>query len=367
MLKKYSNFNCKKNSISSAESITNRRTYYYDILRIIACLLVIINHSEAKVFMNISISATWIVSMFKFFACKVAVPIFLMISGALLLGKEENYKKTLWRVFRMVLLVSTFSLLFSIIYSHNIPNMRNLISFCVSLIKRPYYTAYWYIYTLIGIYIMTPIIKKMVRNMSEKDYIYFFTIWALYIGVLPIIQNYINIQITSYFNLSIFNVYIGYYILGYYLSNKKYDEICNIKSVNYILLIIIPIIINLFLTCLKTMGEGNTSLFLDGYQFITVMVSSASLFCIIRKKYENIIIKNKVLGKSIIEFGKCTFGIYLIHVYMIDKTNEFIYSNLIAKGMNYEISVTIQQISVFIMATVLIYVIRRIPIVNKII
>lgn len=344
-----------------------QRTYYYDILRIIACLLVIVNHSEMKVFMNINISETWCISVFKFLLCKVAVPIFFMISGALLLKKDENYTKIIWRIVRMIVVIAGFSVVFSIIYSRHIPGIKEIMVSVLMLIKRPYFTAYWYLYALIGLYIMTPILRKLVKNMTDKDFKYYFIVWGLYTGLYPMLRNYINIEITGYFNLSIFNVYLGYYILGYYISNIKYEILEKIKTWNYMLLIFIPIVINFILTLIQSKINGQTSLFLDGYQFITVMISSASIFCFVKKKFENVNISNKLLAKSIGEIGKCTFGIYLIHIYLLDKTNNLVYYNISDLGVNYEIAVLVQQLVVAVVALIFIYIIRKIPIIKKII
>lgn len=344
-----------------------QREYYYDILRIIACFLVIINHSETKVFTDVGISVTWFVSAFKFLLSKIAVPIFFMISGALLLKKDDSYKKILLRIIRMIVVLLIFSVVIPIILSRNIPSLKGILSSILVIIKRPYFTAYWYLYALIGLYIMTPIIRKMIKSMERKDVIYYFVIWALYTGLLPFIKMYTGVEITSYFNIAIFNVYIGYYMLGYYLININLEKIKSIKIWQYILLILIPIAINLVLCYIGDSENGTAVLNLDGYQFITVMLSSASLFLFTRRVCEKVIIKNNILDKCITEIGKSTFGIYLIHVFLIDKTNSLMYYNLKNIGINYEISVLLQQISVFLVAAIVICIVRKIPIINKII
>lgn len=69
------------------------RKVYLDFLRILACFLVIVNHTNSDIFLNSSIGITWFVSITYFFICKIAVPLFVMISGAVLLGKKDSYKK----------------------------------------------------------------------------------------------------------------------------------------------------------------------------------------------------------------------------------------------------------------------------------
>ena len=75
------------------------KTAYLELLRIIACFFVIVNHTSSGIFLSRTPNdKTWWVSVTYFFACKVAVPIFLMISGTLMLGKIDDYKKYFFHI-----------------------------------------------------------------------------------------------------------------------------------------------------------------------------------------------------------------------------------------------------------------------------
>ena len=98
-----------------------RSKVYLDILRIIAIFLVIFNHAPGynKAIgyydgENIKNIIFYMIGTFT----KINVPLFLMVSGALLLGKEENWdvilKKRILRMFIVLLLAHL------IIYIENI-------------------------------------------------------------------------------------------------------------------------------------------------------------------------------------------------------------------------------------------------------
>ena len=73
------------------QKITKNRIYYLDILRVIACLFVILIHSSAQyVIENVGSLNFWTGNIIDGLS-RVAVPIFVMISGALLLDKNYNY------------------------------------------------------------------------------------------------------------------------------------------------------------------------------------------------------------------------------------------------------------------------------------
>ena len=73
------------------QKITKNRIYYLDILRVIACLCVILIHSSSQyVVKEVGSLNFWTGNIIDGFS-RVAVPIFVMISGALLLNKNYNY------------------------------------------------------------------------------------------------------------------------------------------------------------------------------------------------------------------------------------------------------------------------------------
>lgn len=71
------------------------RKVYIDFLKIIAIYMVLFNHTETKGFVLFTIARTsklYPLYLFNAIFIKIAVPLFLMTSGALLLGKSESYR-----------------------------------------------------------------------------------------------------------------------------------------------------------------------------------------------------------------------------------------------------------------------------------
>ena len=77
-----------------------KKKIYIEVLRIIAALFVIFNHTGSMGFELYSsytiCSPKYWIMLFLSILCKVAVPLFLMISGALLLNKDLNVKE-IWK------------------------------------------------------------------------------------------------------------------------------------------------------------------------------------------------------------------------------------------------------------------------------
>ena len=100
-------------------------------------------------------------------------PTFFMISGALLLEKDESigdiYKKRVSRIFAALLIFSLFQ------YSRQISNNTapaQLSYFIEHFYTDPIIIPYWFLYQYISFLIILPFLRKMVRRMERRDYIY---------------------------------------------------------------------------------------------------------------------------------------------------------------------------------------------------
>ena len=127
---------------------------------------------------------------------------FFMISGALLLNKEESIK-TLYkkRVLRIVIVIVIASLIQYIYIIRNNLGSFNLITFIKTIYKKPIVTPYWYLYSYLSYLITLPFLRNMVKNMKKEHYYYLFCIYIVYRIVFPIIKQRFGISnyLTIYF------------------------------------------------------------------------------------------------------------------------------------------------------------------------
>ncbi len=96
----------------------NKRIYFLDVLRVISCLAVIMIHASAEyVVRDIGTINFWIGNIFDGISA-IAVPIFIMISGTLLLDEKYLYtkKKLIKHISKMILFFVFWSLVYCIIY-----------------------------------------------------------------------------------------------------------------------------------------------------------------------------------------------------------------------------------------------------------
>ena len=115
---------------------------------------------------------------------RFSVPCFLMISGKFLLCKKSNreyipfLRKHIGKIILPVVLVSLFGVLFSEL-NRCLLGDTDFLSPLISALKgRPYYHL-WYVYTLIGIYFIVPVIISFKSIVSKRVYTLFGAIWFL--------------------------------------------------------------------------------------------------------------------------------------------------------------------------------------------
>ena len=158
---------------------------YLEFIRIVACFFVIVNHTVSYVFWDyVPGGKTWCVSVFSFFLCKFSVPVFLMISGIVLLGKEDSYGKLFKRIKKIVIIIIMSSMLYYINECIRLHTKFGFLTFVQRMIERPFSNCLWYLYMYLGILLILPVLQKMTKHMTKRDYEYIDK-WFLYIKCMP--------------------------------------------------------------------------------------------------------------------------------------------------------------------------------------
>ena len=147
-----------------------KRDICSDLLKILACFLVIVNHTSIT-FGNFhgQITASWVLSVIIFYFSKMAVPIFLMISGMFLLGKERDYQYSFKKAGHFTVILLFWNYLYWIAQV-GVAKFWRLDQYLFSTIQRASSIHLWYLYTLIGFYLLLPFLSKLVIHFTKKDF-----------------------------------------------------------------------------------------------------------------------------------------------------------------------------------------------------
>lgn len=328
----------------------------FDVLRIIACFLVIVNHTIKDSFLNYALGYSEMFALAYLTLSKIAVPIFLMISGALLLSRKDSYR-SVWkkRILPIVMVIILFSIF---VYAVIEQREFSLLDWLSSMISEPCFVAYWYLYTLLGIYMVLPILQKLAQHLNKSDFKYIFILWFLFIGCFPFLANLkIMVPITTDFELPIFTAEIGYFILGYYLVHVQ--KLKEKKSMLFYFLVFISTLGICFgYNIWEYYHFGSYVLLLDRLSVWSSMIMAICVFQFFQiwNEKQHLSLRTQTWLKYI---GETTFGIYLIHGITLWLTVD-IQQYLLTSG-NRVVGVLIYEVIIFVYSFILIRILALIP------
>ena len=206
----------------------NERIVYIDWLRIVAAFMVVIIHTSGMLYMDCPKGPSeYYLGFWSGELVRSAVPIFFMISGALLLrpGYDASPKKMVRKALKVLALMLIWSFVYAILTLHPFESHELSIKGVIfSTIKGPFH--FWFFEILIGLYLLTPVFKAITEykeGVIVKYYIALFVLFGIIISSLqsiPYCHKWI-MDVTSKISVEWLG-FAGYFFLGHYLDQKRY-------------------------------------------------------------------------------------------------------------------------------------------------
>ena len=345
-----------------------KRLIYPDILRIVSIFGVIVIHCVAELCLVIPIkSKSWVAlvlidSLFRF-----AVPVFVMVSGIFMLSPSKNYGiKKLYskNILRIITSFTFWSLIYMLYHKSDYVIAGNSFKQIFLSIFNGFFAGeyhLWFMYMIAGLYIVTPILRKLVEKKSTTQY--FLMIWFIFcivrnfIYLVPGIGKY-AFGFMNLLKISIAVEYSGYYVLGYYLHNYEIEK---------------PIEISINIgACLGTIGIAAITIFTSfrsnevvtrylEYLLPMTALQSAAVFLYIKNKVQGFD-PSKKAQKAIYTLSKISFGVYLSHLLIIKIAKKMCLSFF---SFPTYITFGIMLIAALILSPLISYILNKIPILNK--
>lgn len=237
-----------------------------------------------------------------------AVPCFIMVTGALLLNKEKNisYKKIFTKYIGRILgAIFVFGLTFAfidIVYSVEPMTMGMILGQLAEIITGNSWSHVWYLYCIIGLYLLLPFYKKIVNNSTKKEMIYLLAVYVVFLSIVPQLRNW-NVNIGFYIHVS--TIYPFYFFVGNYLW--EYQSSIKIREK---MLIFVSTIFIIFLSWIGWSRGIDKMRSFFVYSSMLIIVQSIGVFSLLSK----INIKIDCLKTFLLKIDENSFGIYLIHM-----------------------------------------------------
>lgn len=303
---------------------------WLDVVRLIAMFTVVCCHCTDP--FNFYPGDSPIIGDIKFWGAaygaflRPCVPLFVMITGALLLPVREEtsifYKKRILRVFWPFLI-------WSVIYK---------IPFNFSLLD----VHMWYIYLLIGLYLYLPIFSAWVEKVSDKAKLWFLAGWGVTLFI-PYYREFVSPYIwggcswNEFSMLYYFAGFNGYLLLGHYLRNHDWSlgKIVGIGIPMFVVGYAITFFGFRYTTALPAYTEEQLELFFY-YCSPNVVMMTIPIFLLAKK----VNVKSDTIKRMLANLTICGFGIYMVHYFFTGP------SVLLARALNIPLGLQIPAASV---------------------
>ncbi len=192
-----------------------RRIPYLDILRVIACLLVILIHTPIRQY-DIYYNTPSIAGAVYTVLVAVNCNLFFMITGALLLPVTMPAKRFVKRRFKVVLFpLLVWTAVYLLEHAFLLHNFTPRL--LTSILFHPVEGLLWYVYVLLVIYVTLPLVSKCIEAIGKRGVEVLLVLWVLS-SFIPY-QHGVFMEASQYSHnmFGAFANYYGYVLLGYYL------------------------------------------------------------------------------------------------------------------------------------------------------
>ncbi|MGM9760587.1 MAG: acyltransferase [Parabacteroides sp.] len=295
-----------------------QRNISLDWMRFVACILVILQHVTEYYYVSPEFTPHYsdnsiLVGVFNSIS-RVSVPLFAMISGYLLLPMSQTTVQFFKRRFTRILYPFV---LWSVVYSvwFALRADSTLTEWLQSVIRLPFvYQAehLWYVYMLIGLYLLIPILSPWLKSVSKRELQAYLWLW-LFTSFLPYLRLWIpSIGADIYFNPSptfyYFSGFAGYLLLGHYI--RRYNPFAGWQAT-------VAIVVGWIVTSwvfLYQLSSVDTLPALElswGFETFNVVIMTCGVFILLLKTKPSRFV---FIDKGIISISTLSYGIYLCHV-----------------------------------------------------
>lgn len=362
---------------------SGKKKLHLELLRILAAYLVIFNHTGARGFFLFAQramdSASFWVYMIPSVVCRAAVPVFFCISGALMLARDQEplwviWKKRIGKILFTIAAFGLFNCLWDSVAQGEAFNIKQLL---VALYtgylngETWWYGHLWYLYTYLAFLMCLPFLRSMVSRTENVHFLYLIGLALVFDNILPAAEYLLTADRYHLYSEAVPSWILAqcflYPCVGYFLEHrvdagmrKKMLSWCFTASV-----------LGTVLTCwlircegirTGTLDESSSQRFFDYF----VLVNCVTIYLAVKEVCHRISMKR--LEPVILSAGKCTFGIYLIHIMVLQsRPATSLLVAMTSHGVNNMAAVLLQCLAVFVVSWGIVRILLLIPGVRKLV
>ena len=305
---------------------------------------------------------------------RCAVPLFLMVSGYLLLRKSNSLKHG---YFKRLLKVGIPLLAWSIIYlvgawvtgidrTNEPVNVYNGIR---RILTGQVASHLWFLYAILSLYIAAPILHSYLKSASRENKIYVLLLWGCACFVWPIVSDTLKMSFgidKVNFDFYLLNSSVGFFVAGYFFGHQTINtRMCVICLVSFIILAFAITWIGFVIPSSMYDGvamEKNLRYALTVYLRIPLALMA---FVVLKYFGSTQFYRQSVLSAGVSRFAGLTFGIYLVHALALVALAEGIGGfSLNLRTFDPWFSIPLVATVAFLLSALIVWSLKKIPLVH---
>lgn len=288
-----------------------------DLIKTVAIITVLMTHISASFVIKYpSSSPEFIWGNIVDSLSRIGVPLFLMVSGSLFLDENKPFNVKVFfkkHLLVMAVLLVFWSLIYGLFY-HAIGGVGvwdYILNFSGTL-----YPHIWYMYMIIGLYLIVPILRLFVKR-ENKRYILYFIFLSILCSYIPsflnLFKNLLGFSIAQYtprLFLNFVSGYTTYFLLGWYLTNVEIKEktrkaLVAAGALSLVLMIVLTQVFE------SSIPESYNYTY-DNLSLLPLLYSIGAFTLLYRKE------NSGREGRFCRTVSRYTFGIYMLHIMILE-------------------------------------------------
>ncbi len=330
---------------------------YIHALRLLACFLVVVNHTHSPLLGSGAPGAV-------LFGClclslsKMAVTLFVMISGILLLGRDYGAGKIARCIARALLLLLGVSALLAVWqegFAGLLPGR-----FLPALLAGPRMPPYWYLYALPAFYLALPFLQKMARQFTPRDYWLFTALLLLLPGALTLARVYAGLPVAPAFSLALLPKFLTVAVAGKAVSLLPRRRGGMLLALGLFLLAWGGLFASFYL---PWRAEGRVGLALDSWDLLPAVVMAGS--CAYLFRCLSVGERLRPRGAAVLrECAGLALGIYVLHPVLIHFVSERGFLRALS-ARSPVLGAPANALCLFALCGLIVFLLRRVPLVRR--
>ena len=327
--------------------------FRYSYIRIIAALAVVILHAVFVAFTlyqgEISRTA-YKVTQGIVHNMMWAVPSFVMVTGSLLLEPsrkvsfEKLFKVYIKRVLVALIIAILAFRLFDMVMNHEPFSLSVIGDGLMKIVTGQTWGHMWYIYLLIGLYLLLPFYKKVADNSTPREILYLLVIYFIFESLILLFG---LTETTTAFYIHVSSIYPFYLFAGY--AFRRWGKGSAALWALVLILVTALIVMRSNIWCA---GGHDRLEVLFGYSSPLVVIQSLAFYAMMMQSGKLLQKTAGAWGAFIRDIDNCSFGIYLIHLAFIRLFFKHMQINPYQKGYWFVLCVLISFFGSYIIVTV---------------